>query len=71
LILAAEHNPDNANLAASEARARRLSGDLDGARLALARAVRQNPFIPGIHCDLAALAQDPVEAARERGLCME
>jgi tetratricopeptide (TPR) repeat protein len=71
LILAAEHNPDNANLAASEARARRLSGDLDGARLALARAVRQNPFIPGIHCDLAALAQDPVEAARERSLCME
>lgn len=71
LILAAEADPDNANLAASEARARRLSGDLDGARVALDRAVRQNPFIPGIHCDLAALAQDPLAAARERGLCME
>jgi tetratricopeptide (TPR) repeat protein len=71
LILAAEHDPDNANLAASEARARRLSGDLDGARLALDRAIRQNPFIPGIHCDLAALAVDPQAAARERGLCME
>jgi tetratricopeptide (TPR) repeat protein len=71
LILAAEHDPDNANLAASEARARRLSGDLDGARLALDRAIRQNPFIPGIHCDLAALAQDPATVAHERGLCME
>lgn len=71
LILAAEQDPNNANLAASEARARRLSGDLDGARLALDRAIRQNPFIPGIHCDLAALAQDPLVAARERGLCME
>jgi tetratricopeptide (TPR) repeat protein len=71
LILAAEHDPDNANLAASEARARRLSGDLDGARAALDRAVRQNPFIPGIHCDLAALATDPEAIARERALCME
>jgi tetratricopeptide (TPR) repeat protein len=71
LILAAEQDPDNANLAASEARARRQSGDLDGARLALDRAIRQNPFIPGIHCDLAALAEDPVVAARERDLCME
>jgi tetratricopeptide (TPR) repeat protein len=71
LILAAEHDPDNANLAASEARARRLSGDLDGARLAVDRAIRQNPFIPGIHCDLAALAQDPLVVARERDLCME
>jgi tetratricopeptide (TPR) repeat protein len=71
LILAAEHDPDNANLAASEARARRLSGDLDGARVALDRAIRQNPFIPGIHCDLAALAEDPTVVARERDLCME
>lgn len=71
LILAAKNDPDNANLAASEARARRLANDPDGAREALARAVRQNPFIPGIHCDLAALADDPDEAARERALCME
>jgi tetratricopeptide (TPR) repeat protein len=71
LILAAEHDSENANLAASEARARRLSGDVDGARAALDRALRQNPFIPGIHCDLAALAEDPATAARERQLCME
>jgi tetratricopeptide (TPR) repeat protein len=71
LILAAEHDPDNANLAASEARARRQSGDVEGARLALDRAIRQNPFIPGIHCDLAAIAADPTTAARERQLCME
>jgi tetratricopeptide (TPR) repeat protein len=71
LILAAEANPDNANLAASEARARRLAGDVEGARAALDRAVRQNPFIPGIHCDLAAIAEDPGVAAREQQLCME
>jgi tetratricopeptide (TPR) repeat protein len=71
LILAAEHDPDNANLAASEARARRLSGDVEGARLALDRAIRQNPFIPGIHCDLAAISADPSIVARERQLCME
>lgn len=71
LILAGSHEPDNPNLAAAEARARRLSGDVTGARAALDRAVRQNPFIPGIHCDLAELATDPAEVARERAQCME
>jgi tetratricopeptide (TPR) repeat protein len=71
LILAGEHEPDNPNIAAAEARARRLAGDAEGARAALDRAVRQNPFIPGIHCDLAALASDGDEAARERAQCME
>lgn len=71
LRIAGEDDPDNPNIAAAEARARRLTGDAAGARVALARAVRQNPFIPGIHCDLAALAEDPVSAARERELCMD
>ncbi|PRP97426.1 hypothetical protein ENSA5_34180 [Enhygromyxa salina] len=71
LSLAGEDEPDNANIAAAEARARRLTGDDEGARAALDRALRQNPFIPGIHCDLAKLAPNEAVAARERELCME
>ena len=74
LILAGDHEPDNANLAAAEARARRLTGDLEGAAEAVARAVQHNPFIPGIHCDLTVLAEaegDATRAAAERELCME
>ena len=74
LILAAEHEPDNANIAASEARARRLTGDLVGAAAAVDRAIQQNPFIPGIHCDLAVIAEaegDSAQAASERDLCVE
>ncbi len=74
LIRAGEHEPDNANIAAAEARARRLTGDLAGASEALDRAVQQNPFIPGIHCDLAAIAEAEGDSARaedERALCME
>ncbi|MFO7563463.1 MAG: hypothetical protein R6X02_12530 [Enhygromyxa sp.] len=74
LIRAGEHEPDNANIAAAEARARRLTGDLEGAAAALERAIQQNPFIPGIHCDLAVLAEaagDQARAASERDLCKE
>jgi tetratricopeptide (TPR) repeat protein len=74
LIIAGEHEPENANIAAAEARARRLNGDLEGASAALDRAVQQNPFIPGIHCDLAVIAEaqgNHAQAAAERGLCME
>ena len=71
LILAGKDEPENANIAAAEARARRLTGDAAGARVALDRALRQNPFIPGIHCDLAELAEDEDTRARERGLCRE
>lgn len=74
LIRAGEHEPDNANIAAAEARARRLEGDLMGAEAALDRALQQNPFIPGIHCDLAALAEaagDQARAASEHDLCVE
>ena len=74
LILAGEDEPDNANIAAAEARARRLTGDPEGARAALDRAIRKNPFIPAIHCDLAALAEldgDEARAQREAALCDE
>ncbi len=71
LELAAADDPDNANIAAAQARARRLTGDPEGAKAALERALRQNPFIPSIHCDLAELATDPEAAANERALCME
>lgn len=68
---AGEDDPEQANLAAAEGRALRLVGELADARLALARAVRQNPFIPSLHCDLAALAADPGEQQREQALCRE
>lgn len=68
---AGEDDPEQANLAAAEGRALRLVGDLAGARDALARAVRVNPFIPALHCDLAAVATDPGEQQREQALCRE
>lgn len=71
LELASEAEPDDPNLAAALGRARLRAGDRAGAREALDRAIRQNPFIPAIHCDLAQLADDPVELAREQALCSE
>lgn len=68
---AGEDDPEQANLAAAEGRALRLVGEHAAARLALARAVRQNPFIPSLHCDLAALSADPAEQRREQALCRE
>ncbi len=69
LDIAAGVDPENANLAAAQGRAKLRSGDQDGAALALDRAIRNNPFIPTLHCDLAALA--PTEARRlaEQKLC--
>ncbi len=71
LELAADAEPENASIAAAEGRARLQVGDVDGARIALARALRVNPFIPALHCDLARLAEDDAEADRERALCHE
>lgn len=75
LILAGEDDPDNPNIAAAEGRARLLGGDLEGADSALGRALRQNPFVPALHCDLAVLYEargdDPARVAAERQLCME
>ncbi len=68
---AGEDDPEQANLAASEGRALRLVGEAAAARDALARAIRVNPFIPSLHCDLAELAADPTEQQRERALCRE
>ncbi|HFE44806.1 MAG TPA: hypothetical protein ENJ18_04820 [Nannocystis exedens] len=69
LELAADADPENANIAAAEASARLRVGDRAGARLSLERALRVNPFIPSIHCDLAELARDDREETRERTLC--
>jgi tetratricopeptide (TPR) repeat protein len=71
LRLAGADDPENGNIAASEARALRLTGDLEGAKNAVDRALMQNPFIPTIHCDLAELAQDPDVKRREQALCRE
>jgi len=71
LELAAGSSPEDANIAAAEGRARLRVGDREGARVALERALRVNPFIPTIHCDLATIAGDDDEEKRERALCQE
>ncbi len=71
LRLAGADDPEQANVAASEGRALLQTGDRVGARAALTRAVRVNPFIPTLHCDLARLADDPEERSREQALCRE
>jgi tetratricopeptide (TPR) repeat protein len=71
LELAIEAEPDNPNLAAALGHARLLTGDREGAREALDLAIRQNPFIPTIHCDLAELAEDPLELGREKAQCVK
>lgn len=68
---AAADEPEDANLAAAEGRARLRSGDPAGAREALGRAVRVNPFIPSLHCDLAELAPDEERRAHETSHCRE
>jgi tetratricopeptide (TPR) repeat protein len=68
---AARVDPRDANLAAAQARARRLVGDLPGAREAAQRAIAHNPFIPSLHCDLAELAADAATRETERALCRE
>lgn len=69
LDLAAAQAPDDANLAAAQGRAHLHAGDPDGADQALRRAIRVNPFIPAIHCDLAELTDDPLVADREKKHC--
>lgn len=68
---AAEGDPEDANLAAAQARAKLRIGDVPEARAALRRAVRNNPFIPSIHCDLAELAPDEQTRLREQAQCTE
>ena len=69
LIIAAEHDQHDPNLAAAEALARLRTGDRDGARIAVDRAVQVNPFIPRIHCVLADIADDARQRKLERSLC--
>ncbi len=71
LRLAALDDPEQANVAASEGRALLQTNDRAGARAALTRALRVNPFIPSLHCDLARIAIDPEERQREQLLCRE
>lgn len=66
---AAEEEPEDPNLAAAQGRALLRSGDAPGARQALDRALRVNPFIPSIHCDLAELAEDEERRAHETSHC--
>lgn len=71
LDIAAAVEPENANLAAAQGRAKLRSGDRDGAAEALGRAVRNNPFIPTLRCDLAPLAPNEARRAAEQRLCEE
>lgn len=71
LELAALETPDDANLAATQGRALLRSGDRAAARAALERAVRVNPFIPTLHCDLAEVAADETARERESALCRD
>ena len=69
LQLASDRAPDDPTLAARLAEALRRTGDESGARAAADRALRENPFIPWLHCTLAKLARDPVRRAHEQGHC--
>lgn len=71
LDIAAAQDPENANLAAAQGRARLRTGDRTGAAAALSRAIRNNPFIPSLHCDLAQLASDEARRAAELAQCDE
>lgn len=69
LEIAAADEPDDANLAAAQTRALLRTGQRTAALEAADRTLRNNPFVPTIHCDLAELATDKAVAERERGLC--
>ena len=71
LRLAGLDDPEQANIAAAEGRALLQTGDRIAARAALLRALRVNPFIPTLHCDLARLAETTEERTREQALCRE
>jgi tetratricopeptide (TPR) repeat protein len=71
LQVAARAEPEDANLAAAQGRALLRSGEAERAREALMRAVRVNPFIPAIHCDLAELAETEARREHERSHCGE
>lgn len=69
LAIAAADAPEEPNLAASQSRALLRTGDRVGAAAAAARTIRNNPFVPTVHCDLAELSTDTAVVERERKLC--
>lgn len=71
LDIAARNDPENANLAAAQGRALLRTGDIAGAKAATGRALRNNPFIPTLHCDLADLADDDATRNAESIQCKE
>jgi tetratricopeptide (TPR) repeat protein len=71
LEVAAQAEPEDANLAAAQGRALLRDGQDAQAQLALDRAIRNNPFIPSLHCDLAELAPDETVRAAEAAQCDE
>ncbi len=71
LEIAASAEPEDANLAAAQGRAMLRAGQDAASKLALDRAIRNNPFIPSIHCDLAELATDETVRAAEAAQCDE
>src|SRR5262249_52742002 len=71
LEVAASAEPEDANLAAAQGRALLKAGHDGDAKGALDRAIRNNPFIPSLHCDLAELAPDEVVRAQESAQCDE
>jgi tetratricopeptide (TPR) repeat protein len=71
LDIAAAKEPEDANLAAAQGRAHLRSGDAAGAHDPLDRAIRNNPFIPTLHCDLAILAVGDDDRDREAAQCPE
>lgn len=68
---AAKDDPEDANLAAAQGRALLRNGEPERAREALSRAVRVNPFIPSIHCDLVELAPTEERRAHEVSHCRQ
>lgn len=71
LEIAAADDPEDANLAATQGRALLRAGRATAARKAIDRALRVNPFIPTIHCDLVELAPDDTTRERETAQCRE
>lgn len=67
----AERYPEHAPTQALLARARRLQGDLEGARSAAERAIELNPFDPSPHCDLAQVGATEEVRRREADRCRD
>jgi tetratricopeptide (TPR) repeat protein len=63
--------PDHEPIWSVLASARLARGEMELAREAAREAIRLNPFDPQPHCDLAQVASDEAERAREQTLCRD